>query len=685
MRGPDALGTERRGGASCRDGCPVQGRGQPSSRESRRLPPRKPAPATGRRERAGHGRRDGGRPADRPARLSLSNWPVSARLVAVFAVASVTGLVFGGLRVADAVERRGRYGRTAQLATLGEQSIKLAQALEDERDLTAGVAAYSTLASSAAKADPAVARPVNAALANENAEMEHRRATSPTRSRAARQGAGQRHRAGLPRQRPVQGPDRRLVGRQHHRAAQRADRAADDPGRRELQRPDLQPVRARRRDHQRQRRRGARRRRSARSTRCPVRRTRRRSSGPSSTAPWSRSASTTRAPRRPRPTRSPCRSTTSTPALALSSSGGLGGLTTARRPPGGRPHRLQRRRDGGPDQHVPGHRGRPAGQRGAALEGFVTLTGNPLQTFEEIGKDTPHSASTVPPSRTPGTPTASAMIGQMRPGRVAGRRTRSSHAASRCSSRRCNSAVLSAVVTGGRGAARAARDRACRPHPGQPAAQAAGGRARDRHGPAARAGGGRRRGHGAGEAMAAVEPIGVQSTDEIGRVARAFDQVHAEAVRLAGQRGAAAQQPQRDVHQPVPAQRAADRPAGPDDRRDGAERGRPGPARQPVRHGPPGHPDARNSENLLVLAGEEPVRKWTESGAADRRGARRGRGDRAVRPGGAHRAAGHHGLRPGGGRRGAPARRADRERHAVLAARDPGPRHRHGAAAAAVC
>ncbi len=30
-----------------------------------------------------------------------------------------------------------------------------------------------------------------------------------------------------------------------------------------------------------------------------------------------------------------------------------------------------------------------------------------------------------------------------------------------------------------------------------------------------------------------IEPIGVTSTDEIGEVARAFDQVHREAVRLA--------------------------------------------------------------------------------------------------------------------------------------------------------
>src|SRR5215475_8616211 len=57
----------------------------------------------------------------RPMRLSLSNWPVATRLVAVFAIASVTGLVFGGLRVSDAINTADELGRTAQLATLGEQ------------------------------------------------------------------------------------------------------------------------------------------------------------------------------------------------------------------------------------------------------------------------------------------------------------------------------------------------------------------------------------------------------------------------------------------------------------------------------------------------------------------------------------------------------------------------------------
>ena len=49
-----------------------------------------------------------------------------------------------------------------------------------------------------------------------------------------------------------------------------------------------------------------------------------------------------------------------------------------------------------------------------------------------------------------------------------------------------------------------------------------------------------------------VAPINVFSEDEIGQVARAFDQVHSEAVRLAAAAGAAAVQLQRDVRQPVP-------------------------------------------------------------------------------------------------------------------------------------
>ena len=97
----------------------------------------------GRRERPGREPQDrmAERPADRPARLSLSNWPVSTRLAAVFVVASVTGLVFGGLRVANAVSAANAYSRTAQLAVMAQQNAALAQAMEDERDAYAGVSA----------------------------------------------------------------------------------------------------------------------------------------------------------------------------------------------------------------------------------------------------------------------------------------------------------------------------------------------------------------------------------------------------------------------------------------------------------------------------------------------------------------------------------------------------------------
>jgi signal transduction histidine kinase len=76
----------------------------------------------------------------RPSRLRpllLRNWPVSRRLVAVIVMAVVMGLVFGALRVAAAVDTAQGFARTTQLAVLGEQVTELAQAMENERDLTA--------------------------------------------------------------------------------------------------------------------------------------------------------------------------------------------------------------------------------------------------------------------------------------------------------------------------------------------------------------------------------------------------------------------------------------------------------------------------------------------------------------------------------------------------------------------
>ncbi len=76
-------------------------------------------------------------PRSRP--LTLQNWPVLWRLIAVIVLALVMGLVFGGLRVAAATDSAAQFGRVSQLATLGQQVTGLVQALEDERDETTGV------------------------------------------------------------------------------------------------------------------------------------------------------------------------------------------------------------------------------------------------------------------------------------------------------------------------------------------------------------------------------------------------------------------------------------------------------------------------------------------------------------------------------------------------------------------
>ena len=70
---------------------------------------------------------------------TLRDWPVSWRLVAVIVLALLMGLVFGGLRVAAAAGSAAQFGRVSQLASLGQQVTGLVQALQDERDETTGV------------------------------------------------------------------------------------------------------------------------------------------------------------------------------------------------------------------------------------------------------------------------------------------------------------------------------------------------------------------------------------------------------------------------------------------------------------------------------------------------------------------------------------------------------------------
>jgi signal transduction histidine kinase len=91
--------------------------------------------------------------------LNLSNWPVSRRLFAVIVLALVMGLVFGGLRISSAESSASQFGRVSQLATLGQRLTVLIQDLQDERDQTLTYLAASNaapLATAYARTDAAV-------------------------------------------------------------------------------------------------------------------------------------------------------------------------------------------------------------------------------------------------------------------------------------------------------------------------------------------------------------------------------------------------------------------------------------------------------------------------------------------------------------------------------------------------
>src|SRR5580704_137641 len=72
----------------------------------------------------------------RPMNLSLTNWPVARRLFAVIVAALLMGLVFGGLRVADAENSASQLSRTEQVAKLGVQLTGVVDDLQNERDAT---------------------------------------------------------------------------------------------------------------------------------------------------------------------------------------------------------------------------------------------------------------------------------------------------------------------------------------------------------------------------------------------------------------------------------------------------------------------------------------------------------------------------------------------------------------------
>jgi signal transduction histidine kinase len=66
--------------------------------------------------------------------LTLADWPVARRLFTVIVAALLMGLVFGGLRVAAAEGSASQLSRTQQLANLGVQLTGVVNDLQNERD-----------------------------------------------------------------------------------------------------------------------------------------------------------------------------------------------------------------------------------------------------------------------------------------------------------------------------------------------------------------------------------------------------------------------------------------------------------------------------------------------------------------------------------------------------------------------
>jgi signal transduction histidine kinase len=105
---------------------------------SDRLRPDQPGPGLA----SGPGRRARPGLLARP-RLALENWRVSTRLIALIAVPTAMGLAFAGIQVSMAERNAQTMGRVERLAVLGQQITGLAQAMEDERDETAGFIAHN--------------------------------------------------------------------------------------------------------------------------------------------------------------------------------------------------------------------------------------------------------------------------------------------------------------------------------------------------------------------------------------------------------------------------------------------------------------------------------------------------------------------------------------------------------------
>ena len=169
-----------------------------------------------------------------------------------------------------------------------------------------------------------------------------------------------------------------------------------------------------------------------------------------------------------------------------------------------------------------------------------------------------------------------------------------------------------------------------------------------------------------------VEPVPLHTRDEVGQVARAFDTVHGQALRLAADQAALQSNVSAMfVNLSRRSQALVERQLQLIEQLESNEQDA-GPAVQPLPARPPRHPHAAQQREPAGAGRHGPGQAERGAGAAGRRAARRGLGDRAVPADRRAGAAAGHRRRARRERRRPPAGRAAGERHQLLAARVAG-------------
>jgi signal transduction histidine kinase len=80
----------------------------------------------------------------RASRRALKNWRLRSRLLLLVIIPTLTAIVLGGIRISSSIQSARSYQRVETLASLGQQITVLAQSLQDERDQTVFYIAQGT-------------------------------------------------------------------------------------------------------------------------------------------------------------------------------------------------------------------------------------------------------------------------------------------------------------------------------------------------------------------------------------------------------------------------------------------------------------------------------------------------------------------------------------------------------------